>query len=205
MVRIFGLIFTSLYLLTTFSGATEFTESDMMFEKATQAVKDGRYREAIDVFEVLAENNEADAQYNMALLLKSGRGRPQNYSQALKWGWLAMLGNIELADKLVDEIKDIIPEPTQKNIRTEVKKYIQTLAETGDHVAISQMGDYFLRVPESPEYNDAYLWFVIAAAFQIEGSMSRRDKVQKELEGKDILKVQSKALEVFNKISETMQ
>ena len=86
MVRIFGLIFTSLYLLTTFSGATEFTESDIMFEKATQAVKDGRYREAIDVFEVLAENNEADAQYNMALLLKSGRGRPQNYSQALKWG-----------------------------------------------------------------------------------------------------------------------
>ena len=205
MVRIFGLIFTSLYLLITLCGATEFTESDMMFERATQAVKDGRYREAIDGFEVLAENNESDAQYNMALLLKSGRGRPQNYSQALKWGWLAMLGNIELADKLVDEIKDIIPEPAQNNIRTEVKKFIQTLAETGDHVAILQMGDYFLRVPENPEYQDAYLWFVIAAAFQIEGSMSRRDKVQKELEGKDILKVQGKALEVFNNISETMQ
>ena len=176
-----------------------------MFEEATQAVKEGRYKEAIDAFEVLAENNEADAQYNMALLLKAGRGRPQNYYQALKWGWLAMLGNIELADKLVDEIKDIIPEPAQKNIRAEVKKYIQTRAETGNHVAISQMGDYFLRVPENPEYKDAYLWFVIATAFQIEGSMSRRDKVQKELEGKDILKVQGKALEVFNNISETMQ
>ena len=205
MVRPLVIIFTTCFLLINFCGATDFTKSDIMFEEATQAVKDGRYREAIDVFELLAENNEADAQYNMALLLKSGRGRPQNYSQSLKWGWLAMLGNIELADKLVDEIKDIIPEPTQKSIRTEVKNYIQGRAEAGNHVAISQMGDYFLRVPENPEYKDAYLWFVVAAAFQIEGSMARRDKVQKELEGKDILKVQSKALEVFNNISETMQ
>ena len=176
-----------------------------MFEQATQAVKAGRYNEAIEIFEVLAQNNEADAQYNVALLLKSGRGRPQNYEGALKWGWLALLGNIEAADQLIDEIKDIMPELALRKVRIEVKNYIQTKAEAGDREAISQMGDYFLKIPETPEFKDAYLWYVIASAFQIDDGIPRRDKAQKELEGKDILKIQSKALEVFNNISQTMK
>ena len=176
-----------------------------MFDEATKAVKEGSYLKAIEIFEVLAERNEADAQYNVALLLKSGRGKPQNYAGALKWGWLALLGQIELAEELVDEIKEIVPDTALKGIRTEVKEYIQTRAEAGNHLAISQMGDYFLKIPDNPEYKDAYLWFVIASAFQIDNSVARRDKVQKELEGKDILQIQSKALDVFNNISETMK
>ncbi len=176
-----------------------------MFQEATKAVKEGNYREAIEIFESLAEENEADAQYNVALLLKSGRGRPQNYKDSLKWGWLALLGNIDEAEKLVDEIKDLMPEPALKDIRNQVKNYIKARAELGNFTAILQMGDYFLKIPETPDYKEAYLWFVIAAAFQIEDSISKRDDVQKELEGKDILKIQSKALEVFNNISQTIE
>ena len=183
----------------------DFSKSDIMFEKATEAVKSGSYLEALDIFEVLAENNEADAQYNLALLLKSGRGRPQNFQASLKWAWLALLGKIEAADKLVDEVKEIMPEPSLRNIRKEVKDFIQTKAEAGDRLAISQMGDYFLIIPENPEYKDAYLWFLIASAFQIEDGIVRRDKAQKELEGKDIVLIQSKALEIFNNISQTME
>ena len=198
-------IISLVFLLCNFSHATEFSESDLMFEQASEAVKDRRYSEAIDLFEVLAENNEADAQYNIALLLKSGRGRPQNYKESLKWGLLALLGNIEVAEELVDEIKDIMPAPDLRAIRIEVKEYIQIRADAGDKAAIYQMGDYFLKVPEDPQYKDAYLWFVVAAAFQIGDSTERRDRVEKELEGKDILKFQSKALDVFKKISETMK
>jgi hypothetical protein len=173
-----------------------------MFEKASKAVKVKNYSEAIDIFEKLADNYESDAQYNLALLLKSGRGRPQDYSNSLKWGWLALLGSIEAADKLVGEITSMMPEPNLRAIRKEVKEYIQSRAEKGNRTAISQMGDYFLTVPEKPEYKDAYLWFVIASAFQIEGSLKKRDKVEKEIEGKDILKIQGKALEMFKSISE---
>ena len=201
---LFVTIFVGCFPVNLANG-TEFSKSDVMFEDATNAVKEKRYKEALDIFEILAENNESDAQYNMALLLKAGRGRPQNYRESLKWGWLALLGHIEQADKLVDEIKDIIPEPALREIRVEVKKYIQSKAELGDRTAILQMGDYFLKVPETPEYKDAYLWFVIASAFQIEGGMKKRDSVQRELEGTDILKIQSKALEVFSDISETIK
>ena len=205
MFRSFLTLILSAYLFISYTHAKEFSESDIMFQRATEAVKDKRYLEALNIFEELGNNHEADAQYNLALLLKSGRGRPQNYKSALKWGWLALLGNIEPAVALVDEIKEIMPDPTLRAVRNEVKEFIQSRAVKGNRVAISQMGDYFLKVPENPEYQDAYLWFVISSAFQIEGSMQKRDNVEKEIEGKDILKIQSKALEVFDNIYQAMK
>jgi hypothetical protein len=173
-----------------------------MFEKASKAFKEKNYALAIDIFEKLANDYEPDAQYNLALLLKAGRGRPQDYKNSLKWGWLALLGSIEVAEKLVDEVKDMMPDPDLRVIRKEVKEYIQSRAEKGNQTAISQMGDYFLNIPEKPEYKDAYLWFVIASAFQIDGSFQKRDQVEREMEGKDILKIQAKALEIFENISQ---
>ncbi len=204
-MKYFLLIFGFMLFFNSPTHANEFSKSDIMFEKATKAVKTGRYLEALDIFELLAENNEADAQYNLALLLKSGKGKPQNFQASLKWGWLALLGKIEAADKLVDEIKEIVPEPVLRSIRKEVKNFVKTKAEAGDRLAISQMGDYFLLIPENPEYKDAYLWFLIASAFQIDDGIARRDKTQKELEGKDIVSIQSKALEIFNNISQNMK
>lgn len=176
-----------------------------MFEKASNAVKNKNYVEAITIFEELANNYESDAQYNLALLLKSGRGRPQDYTNSLKWAWLALLGSIEEAEKLVDEIKDMMPEPNLRAIRKDVNDYIQSRAEKGNLTAVSQMGDYFLNIPEKPEYKDAYLWFVVASAFQIEGSRQKRDRVEKEIDGKDILKIQVRALEIFKNISKTIK
>ena len=205
MLRSFLTLILISYLFISHTHAKEFLESDVMFQSATEAVKDKRYLEALNIFEELGNNHEADAQYNLALLLKSGRGRPQNYKSALKWGWLALLGNIEPAVALVDEIKEIMPDPALRAVQNEVKEFIKSRAENGSRVAISQMGDYFLKVPENPEYKDAYLWFVVSSAFQIEGSMQKRDNVEKQIEGKDILKIQSKALEVFDNIYQAMK
>jgi hypothetical protein len=201
-LKLFIIVSFTLFVCSSSPYASEFSDSDLLFEKASKAVKAKEYSDAIDIFEELAINYESDAQYNLALLLKAGRGRPQDYHNSLKWGWLALLGSIEIADELVDEIKDIMPEPNLRVIRKEVKDYIQSRAENGNQRAISQMGDYFLTIPQSPEYKDAYLWFVVASAFQIEGSLQKRDRIEKEIEGKDILKIQGKALEMFKNISE---
>jgi hypothetical protein len=185
--------------------ALEHSESDFLFVEATEAVKKKEYRKALRIFEDLANDSEADAQYNLSVLLKSGRGQPQNYQASLKWAWLALLGDIEEAQALVIEIKKIMPEPILRVIRKDVKEYLSERAYKGELNSIFQMGEYFLIVPEEKDYKNAYLWFLIASAFQIEGSLAKRDKVEEEIEGKDILKTQEKALEVFNKISETIQ
>ncbi|MEE2774044.1 MAG: hypothetical protein VYE27_03955 [Pseudomonadota bacterium] len=182
--------------------AANLSESDRIFQEATTAVKERDYIKAINIFEKLAEDFEHDAQYNLAVILQSGKGRPQDYRAALKWAWLAHLGGIDEAESLVDDIKEILPDPALKEIRQEVKDYIEQRAEMGKLPAIEQMGDYFLIVPEERQYKDAYLWFLIASAFQIDGTFQKRDNAEKQIEGKDILQVQAKALEKFNKISE---
>ena len=62
---------------------SEVTNSDRLFKKATDFVKEKKYSEAVSIFEQLAGNNEHDAQYNLAFLISSGKGITKNYEEAL--------------------------------------------------------------------------------------------------------------------------
>ena len=62
------------------------------FKEAVQAVKDKNYGHAITLFEEQAKLSRHDAQYNLAVLLNAGKGRPRNYVDALYWSWQAQLG-----------------------------------------------------------------------------------------------------------------
>ena len=71
-------IFTSSILLS------QNKENDNFYD-AVQAVKNKDYKQAIILFQKEAEDFQFEAQYNLALLLKSGKGKPKNYSSALFW------------------------------------------------------------------------------------------------------------------------
>ena len=73
---------------------SQVTESDRLFKTTpTDLVKERKYAEALTIFENLANNNEYDAQYNLAFLIKSsGKGTTKNYREALYWALLSMLG-----------------------------------------------------------------------------------------------------------------
>ena len=57
-----------------------------------------------------ANRSEYEAQYNLAYLLREGKGKPQNYKDALYWVFLAQLGGIELAVELAEEIENKLTE-----------------------------------------------------------------------------------------------
>ena len=77
-------------------GANADSHSDNeVFSAAVKAVKARNYSRALTLFEQQANDAKHDAQYNMAVLLQAGKGRPRNYPDALYWGWLAQLGGIE--------------------------------------------------------------------------------------------------------------
>ena len=86
----------------------DITTSNVTFAEAVQAVKDKNYQHAVNLFELQAFAAQHDAQYNLALLLQSGKGRPQNYQQALFWAWSAYLGGIEPAKELKSFICDLL-------------------------------------------------------------------------------------------------
>ena len=87
----------SMTLLVSLPVKAQIDNSDATFNEAIQAVKDKDFRHAAKLFLIQAENDQHDAQYNLALLLEAGKGTPQNYAKALTWAWSAQLGGIEAA------------------------------------------------------------------------------------------------------------
>ena len=89
------------------SGNTDdIATSDKTFQEAVKAVKEKNYAHAYSLFELQAQAAQHDAQFNLALLLKSGRGTPQHYPDALMWSWLSYLGGIEKSKMLADEVNE---------------------------------------------------------------------------------------------------
>ena len=56
--------------------------SDAGFNEGVRAVREKDYRKAYLIFQQHAESMQPDAQYNLALLLKSGKGSPQNFNSS---------------------------------------------------------------------------------------------------------------------------
>ena len=188
------------FFLPFFSLANDsvLTNSDILFKQATDFVKSKKYDEAILIFEKLAKNSEHDAQYNLAVILKAGKGKTKKYTDSLYWAYLSKLGNISEADDLVSELIDLIPEKTVETIREEVKVYLENSIESGSEPSIMQLGKFFLEVVEEKEYHSAYKWFTIGAALGLENAIKMRDEVEEELSPEEIIEEQENAENFFN-------
>ena len=171
-----------------------------LFEEASLAYKNGEFVTAFDNFSELAEKGIHDAQYNLAVILKSGKGVPKDYIKALFWSWRARLGGIELAVDQSEELKGLVPEKSLKDLRETVRETLRVRVFDGDSAAISRLANYFLLIPDEPNYEKAYLWFLISAALMQEGSAIGRDDVEKELESEKVVKIQKEAFELFQSL-----
>ena len=174
---------------------SQVTESDRLFKTATDLVKERKYAEALTIFENLANNNEYDAQYNLAFLISSGKGTTKNYREALYWALLSMLGKIEKGEKLSEELIEILPEKESEDVREEVLEHLIARFERKDADVLMQLGDFYLSVLEEEDFENAYLWFNVASAVGIENADEKRDKVEKKLEPDTMIKVQLAARE----------
>jgi TPR repeat protein len=76
------LIAFALYLCITTAQAD-------LFDDAAAAYGRADYAEALKWYRLAAEQGDAFAQYNLALMYNKGQGIPQDYAEALKWHRLA--------------------------------------------------------------------------------------------------------------------
>ena len=178
--------------------ATVSTDSD--FAKAVQAVKDKNYQLALNLFELEAQKTEFEAMYNLALLLKAGKGRPQNYVNALYWAYLAHLGGIELAEDIIDDLTDILDETQRKPILARVEGQLLERINKGDFDAIPQYAHYFISLLEEPNYEKAYQWYAIAVALNLKDMMALRDDMESKLETEKIPELQEISATLFNRL-----
>ena len=169
------------------------------FKEAVQAVKDRKYDRAITLFEEQAKLPRHDAQYNLAVLLNAGKGRPRNYADALYWSWQAQLGEIEDAEDLASDIVDLLPPNIADEVRSRVEKTLETRIEANDVLAIPQFANFHLKILAEPDYGNAYIWHSIAAALGLPGSGDARDEAESQLDSKDLATLQSKTQDLFEK------
>ena len=177
----------------------ESRKDDEAFSAAVQAVKAGDYSRALTLFEQQANKAKHDAQYNTAVLLQAGKGRPRNYPDALYWGWLAQLGGIEEAEDIANDMLNILTEDDVKAVRVRVGENLQSRLQNGEIEAISQFADYHLKMLEEPDYDTAYIWYSIAVALNIPDMIDRRDDTESEIEAKELARLQIEARELFEK------
>lgn len=175
--------------------------SDETFMEAVEAAKSGNYSHAFQLFEMQANAAQHDAQFNLALLLKSGRGTPQHYPDALKWAWLAHLGGIEKAQMLADEIIDLLPEDTTDDVRDDIATLLKERIDKGDKRAIVHYAQYFSEILYEPDYEQAYLWYSIASAVGVEGSQEARDEAASYLEPETMIALQEEARTTYYGLS----
>ena len=167
------------------------------FTKAAELIREKKFIAAFDIFMRLAEAHDHDAQFNTAVLLRKGIGRPSNYPEALKWAWLAELGGNLRAAELRTELMEFVPEEELEKVRNRVKAVLQIRMEEGDSLVILQMANFHLSVLEEPDYKNAYALRSLAAAINIKTAGMLRDEIEPELELKDLVEAQTIAKKLF--------
>ena len=198
---IYFLVILLFFILPSKLILADITTSNVTFAEAVQAVKDKNYQHAVNLFELQAFAAQHDAQYNLALLLRSGKGRPQNYQQALFWAWSAYLGGIEPAKELSEDLKNILPEDSLKMTREELIETLTDRIDAGDRSALMELALFYKEISEEPNFEEAYLWYSIASAFLLEGAILERNEAAVKVETKSLVELQDRAGTIFEKLS----
>ena len=175
--------------------------SNATFNEAIQAVKDKDFRHAAKLFLIQAENNQHDAQYNLAILLEAGKGVPQDFTRALIWAWSAQLGGIEAAEELAKDLSGYLPEKSIEEVREAVLARLETRIEAGNPNAVSQFATFHLQILDEPDYETAYVWYSISTALGLDGALEARDDARDNVDDEKIVELQSEAGTIYKSLN----
>ena len=191
----------SVTLMISPSVKSQIDKSNATFNEAIQAVKNKDFRHAAKLFLIQAENNQHDAQYNLAILLEAGKGVPQDFTKALIWAWSAQLGGIEAAEELAADLTGYLPEKSIEEVREEVRARLEARIKAGSADAVSQFASFHLQMLDEPDYETAYIWFSISAALGLKGTLEARDDARDNVEDERLVDLQSEAGTIYESLN----
>ena len=196
-----GSIALVLAFLGSLPSTAQIDTSTATFTEAVQAVKDKNFRHAAKLFALQAENNQHDAQYNLAILLEAGKGVPQDFTKALIWAWSAQLGGIEAAEELAEDLTGYLPEKSIEEVREEVRARLEARIKAGSADAVSQFASFHLQMLDEPDYETAYIWFSISTALGLKGTLEARDDARDNVEDERLVDLQSEAGSIYESLN----
>jgi TPR repeat protein len=175
---------------------------DESFLTAIKLVEKKQYIDAVNIFNVLAQQGVPEAQFNLSLLLFNGLGVPKNFKQALVWSWKAHLNNHESAINQVNDILEIVTPELQSAVADEMIQELTAIAKSGDATAALKLGITFTELMVEPDYASAYVWLSIAQAFGIEEASPIMVSVTEQLAIEEVIVKQDEAAKLFDEITQ---
>ena len=175
---------------------------DESFLTAIKLVEIKQYIDAVNIFNVLAQQEVREAQFNLSLLLFNGLGVPKNFKQALVWSWKAHLNNHESAINQVNDILEIVTPELQSAVADEMIQELTAIAKSGDATAALKLGITFTELMVEPDYASAYVWLSIAQAFGIEEASPIMVSVPEQLAIEEVIVKQDEAAKLFDEITQ---
>ena len=173
---------------------------DESFRAAVKLVESKQYIDAISIFNILAEQEIPEAQFNLSLLLFNGLGAPKNYKASLSWAWKAHLNEHETALGQVNAILDLITPELQDTVAEQLIEEFTELARAGDQMATVKLGITYTDLLVEPNNLDAYTWLSIGQAYGIEKASSLLTEVTDLLTIEEILGQQDAAAKIFSEL-----
>ena len=175
---------------------------DESFMTAVKLVEKKQYIDAVNIFNILAQQQVPEAQFNLSLLLFNGLGVPKNFKQALVWSWKAHLNNHESAINQVNDILEIVTPELQSAVADEMIQELTASAKSGDATAALKLGITVTDLMVEPDYASSYDWLSIAQAFGIEEASPIMVSVTEQLAIEEVIVKQDEAAKLFEEITE---
>lgn len=161
MNRMMAAAATALTLIATPALAVSIQEAVAIYER-------GDYPAAMKAFRALADQGNANAQFNIAVMYEQGQGVTRDLAQAFKWYRLAAAQGFPQAQATVAMMYDK-GSGVERN-PVEAVKWFKLAAGQGNFIAQAALGSKYLFGRDVPvDYVRAYMWFSFASAA---GSMS---------------------------------
>jgi len=153
------------------------------------AYEKGDYTTAYKEFKTLAEQGNAEAQYQLAQMYHDGEGVPKDYFEAAKWYRQAAEQGDAAAQVELAELYKGVPGIMQNY--AEVVNWYRKAAEQGD--AYGQIGlgaRYAFGEGVPQDFVQAYMWFNLAAAKGSKPAQTLRDEMAEKMTPPQIAEAQ---------------
>lgn len=170
-------------------------------QSALDAVKEQDYFNAYQEFKKLAEAGDRDAQYNLALLYKSGNGVMQNKNTAADWFRKAADQGLPEAEFQIARAYDK-GEGVKQSYEYALLWYRKS-AEHGNRWAQSNLGVMYAEGQGvKQDLVLAYVWFNLAASQGVGAAFDNREVLAKEMSKEMLTKVRELSRTYFTRYVE---
>ena len=167
-------------------------------DEGIAAVEQGDYAKAVAIFRPLAEAGDAEAQYNLAILYRSGHGVEKDPAQSRQWFLLAAKQGIAEAQYHLGYMYDT-GEGAEQNDNYAFLWY-RKAAEQGHPKAQTNLGVMYANGSGvAQDLKLAYVWFNLAAAQGYSPAFQNRQLLVEEFSEEEREALRSLSREYFQK------